>query len=139
MPETISQRTRKAMKPHICDYCNETIFPGELYDHSVLKYDDVYTWKSHMKCIEIATELWNFVDPMDCGMSGEEFQDACMEFCRIFICPDCDSWDNDSDDCQKDERFCIDKIHAFLQKNDFRRARDKYGHICWKCFPKKEG
>ena len=136
MPEVIRECVRKARKSHSCDYCGNPIEAGEMYRNSVLKYDDIYTWKTHLKCIEVATELWDFVDPMDYGMTGEEFRDACQEFCQTFVCPDCEHWDKGACECGQDELFCVDKIHAFLQTHVFRHVRDEHGWPCWKCFPK---
>ena len=136
MPDIIRENIRTARKSHICDYCGHFIEAGEKYKNAVLKYDDLYTWKSHLKCSEVASELWDFIDPMDYGMSGEDFHNGCQDFCQFFVCPDCEHWDKEECECAKDEEFCVDKIHALLQTHDFRCVRDKYGRKCWKCLPK---
>ena len=137
MPELISQKERKARKPHTCDYCGETINSGETYNHAVLRLDDIYTWDSHLRCIFIATALWDFVDP-DNGMTSEDFHEACSEFCKRFICPDCTSWDHDSEECRNGPSSCVQKIYDFLQTHDFKRVKDEHGwmHV-WKCTPKE--
>lgn len=136
MVETISQKNIKARKPHSCNYCGDVIESGEVYNHAVMKFDgEVYTWNSHLKCLHIASELWDFIDPLE-GMTEYDFQYGCNDFCRTFICPDCDCWDADADECNKDENFCVDKIYDFLQTHDFRHTK----HGIWKCFPKaKDG
>ena len=140
MPQIISQCTRRARKPHTCDYCYGTIQPGEEYDHAVLKEDDIYTWDAHTKCHSIASDLWNFIDPWD-WMTADDFQEGCSEFCRVFICPDCEKWDKEAreigPDC--DNSFCTDKIYEFLKTHELRKIRDKHGYMrVWKCFPKEK-
>lgn len=133
MLETICQKSRKARKQHTCNYCGNKIEVGQVYNHAVMKFDDVYTWKAHLECIQIATELWGFIDPLE-GMTEDDFQYGCNDFCRTFICPDCECWDKEADECEKDETFCADKIYAFLQTHDFRHTK----HGIWKCFPKEQ-
>ena len=135
MTELISTKIRKARKPHTCDYCGEVINPGETYTHTVLKYEDIYTWNSHRKCEVIASEIYDMVDP-DIGMTGEEFQEACAELCRLFICPDCDQLEED-EECKKENLFCTDKLLALMKTHDLKRERDKYGWF-WHFVPRKE-
>ena len=134
MVEIISRKHRKARKPHVCDFCGNEIAVGEVYDHSVLKFDDVYTWKAHLKCIFISAELQDYIDP-DNGMTEEDFRYGCNDFCRTFVCPDCDHWDNGAGECEKDETFCVNKIYDFLQTHDFRHVKNGL----WMCFPKEDG
>lgn len=132
MVETIYQQDRKARKPHTCDYCGDVIETGEVYNHATLKCDgEVYTWKAHSKCISIASDLWDFIDPLE-GMTEDDFQYGCKDFCRTFICPDCTHWD--IDDCDKDESFCVNEIYDFLQTHDFVHT----GHGVYKCFPRED-
>lgn len=125
MPEILYQKERKANKLHVCDYCGEIIPVGEVYNHSKLKFDDIYEWKSHLKCITIATALWEYIDPDDNGMSEEAFQDGCFDFCRNFICPACSSFDGD--DCNEFKHFCIDKIHEKLLTHDLKLGKGPRG------------
>ena len=137
MPEIISECDRKARKPHVCNYCGQIINPGEVYTHAVLKYDDVYGWNSHKKCDFIASALWEYIDP-DEGMTEEDFQQGCTDFCRAFICPHCSDADLEAEDCKLDEEYCIGKIYEFLQTHDFRRVTDNHGWTyTFKCFPKE--
>lgn len=126
MVETIRQCNRRARKRHVCDYCGEVIKVGETYDYAVLKYDGMYVWKSHSKCISVAADLWDYADLVEC-MTQEDFQTACNEFCREFVCPDCASWNDEDEECRKDEIFCVDKIYSILQTHDFVACRNKYG------------
>ena len=137
MVEIISQKDRKARKTHTCSYCGDVIEVGEIYNHTVLKFDDIYTWDAHLKCIFVATELWDYIDPVE-GMTDDDFQDGCNKFCRTFICPDCKQWDKDADECEKDEPFCVQKIYEFLQTHDFVRVRNEHNYFVWKCIPKKK-
>ena len=138
MPETISRKERTARKPHICDYCGETINPGEKYDHAVLKYEgSIYTWDAHQRCQKIASEIWDMVDP-DAGMTSDEFQEACAELCRLYICPCCDQMDK-AGDCKKDNLFCTQKLHDLMQTHDLRRVvKDGKLTWAWHFVPKKE-
>lgn len=99
--EIISEKDRKARKPHICDYCGGTIEAGEVYNHCVIKGDDIYTWDAHIVCKSVASDLWDYIDPWE-GMTADDFQEGCQEFCRTFICPDCKQW---NDGCEQEEPF----------------------------------
>lgn len=137
MPDIISECDRKARKPHTCSYCGQIINPGEIYHHAVLKYDDIYQWNSHKKCDFVSGALWAYIDP-DEGMTEDDFQEGCSNFCREFICPNCATWDDESGECRNDLNFCVDKIYDFLQTHDFKRVKDKHGWTyTFKCFPKE--
>jgi len=135
VPEILSECVRTARNPHRCNYCSQTIQKGEKYSFAKLKYDGIYECKCHLKCQEIASALWSYIDP-DEGMTEEDFQEGCFEFCRAFICPGCECFSED--DCEKDEQYCIDKVYAHLQTHDFRRVKDErgWGHT-FKCIPKE--
>lgn len=51
-PETV-----KARKDHMCDWCGQVINKGEKYQYAVYKYDDIYSWKNHLRCMELALTL----------------------------------------------------------------------------------
>lgn len=114
MPQTLDNHDRVARKPHTCSYCGGTIEKGETYEWAKLAYDgELYEWKNHKKCGFIAREIWDYIDPYE-GMTEEDFQEGCASFCTELICPDCEEKE---EDCY----YCIDKIYAFLQENDFKR------------------
>lgn len=133
MIEIISDKDRKARKPHICDYCGGTIATGEIYNHCVIKGDDIYTWDAHIVCKSVASDLWDYIDPWE-GMTADDFQEGCQKFCRTFICPDCKQW---NDGCEQEEPFCIQKIYNLLKTYDFVREKRKYGLFVWKLVAKK--
>jgi len=138
MPDILRSEKRKARKSHVCSFCGKTINPGEIYDYNVLIFDGVYDWKAHETCAYIASALWNYIDPFD-GMTEEDFQEGCIEFCRTFICPDCPNMDSDSDDCAVDKYFCTDKIYEVLQSYDFKKVKSENGWIhTWKLISKHE-
>lgn len=121
--ETLDRRERKARKEHRCDWCCEKILKGEVYDWSKHIYDGyLYEWKTHKKCSYISSELWTYIDP-DEGMTGEDFYEGCRNFCETFICPDCHHFDKNDYYCDKDERFCVDKIYDFLQTHELYRKK----------------
>lgn len=132
MVETISREQRKARKTHTCDYCGGKIEVGEVYDYSFCKFDDVYSWKAHLKCVAVADELWDYIDPLE-GMTEDDFFYGCQDFSRTFVCPDCEYWD--AGECEKDESFCVNKMYDFLQTHSFRQIKPGV----WKCFPETGG
>lgn len=130
MPELISSKDRKARKPHSCSYCNGIIEKGEIYNHSFLKCaGEIYDWDSHKECQFIAKELWEYIDPWD-GMTEDDFQEGCQEFCHTFVCPDCPDYDKECHECLQDYQYCPDKIHEILQKYDLVRSKVK-GEYSW--------
>lgn len=72
MPRIISIQQPKANKQHRCNYCLGIIEKGETYEKTFLIQDDCYTWKSHLKCQEIASKLKMF-DNEDYGVTDEIF------------------------------------------------------------------
>lgn len=129
MPDIIEQKERTARKEHQCDYCNEVIQKGEKYEWAKLTNgENLYEWKNHLRCGFISRELWSFIDP-DEGMTENDFNEGCAEFCRTFICPSCKE---SNEDCY----YCLDKIYDFLQTHELKMARDKWYGWVWRCFPK---
>lgn len=126
MPETLQRKERTARKPHICSYCGGLIENGEVYDWEKLACDgEIYEWKSHKKCSYIASELWSYIDPDD-GMTAEDFQDGCRDFCQEFICQGCEQYIEESERCSKNKLYCIDRVYDFLQTYELHKNR-RYG------------
>ena len=127
MPEQLQSKKRKARKDHICSYCGEVIKKGTIYDWAKLIYEgSLYEWKNHLECGVIASNLWSYIDP-DEGMTEEDFQEGCFEFCRTFICQGCEKYDCESDKCEDDKRYCIDKIYQLLQTHNFKHIKMENG------------
>ena len=122
MSEVLMRRERTARKTHSCDYCGSPIIKGETYSYTVLKYEDLYEWKCHLKCEVIASALWKYIDP-DEGMTEEDFQEGCQNFCSTFICPGCNLLSEGG--CEDDLEYCIDKIYDILQTNKLARVMDE--------------
>ena len=138
MPNFIKKCERTARKRHTCSYCEAYIEPGQKYLLQTLKYGGiVYEWKEHPECEFIAQELWSFIDPDDSGMSAEDFQQGCQDFCLSFVCPNCGRFDKEAEECAEDGGYCIHKIYDFLQANELVRAK-KPGDwfVVWKCVPR---
>lgn len=78
MVEVITTTMVTAKKDHICDYCLLPISKGTKYEKSFLRGDDVYNWKSHLHCIELANKMnmWEWVDE---GLTAEDFKEEVME------------------------------------------------------------
>ena len=134
--ETIREEYKTARKAHICDYCLGKIKKGQVYNYAVNKLEGrVYTWKAHKECMHIATELWNYLDPLE-GMTQEDFDEGCFGFCRTFVCPDCDRFCDDCGECLDDKRYCIDKIYGILQK--YYLGRSKENPYIYQLFPRKD-
>ena len=86
--ETISKSTRTARKEHTCDWCCGPIKTGEKYHAQALKGDEIYNWKNHISCCEIALKLDMF-DNAEEGLSSEGFQDCITEeYLNIFYTED---------------------------------------------------
>lgn len=118
MIDTLEQKERKAKKQHRCDYCCGIIKIGEMYDWSKLVFDgEIYVWKSHKKCQSIVDELKRFYS-YDDGITEDDFQDWCKDFCYCFVCPTCQKWNKEQQECDDDESFCTDKIYDFLMDNE---------------------
>lgn len=85
MPEIIfPTKDFKANKDHKCNYCNGIIPKGSVYQKSTLKYDgDIYTWKNHCECSDIAMKLHMF-DDADEGVTSDMFYEKVNdEYMRI--------------------------------------------------------
>ena len=68
----------KARKKHRCNYCQYLINEGDTYLKSThVAFGDIYTWKSHQKCEEIAQKL-NMFDECDEGLTSDDFIEHIM-------------------------------------------------------------
>lgn len=76
--DVISETNQVARKDHKCNYCDAVIPKGENYRRCVLKYDNLYVWKSHQRCEKIAYELKMF-DNCDEGVTNEDFYENIKE------------------------------------------------------------
>lgn len=69
----------KAVKDHICGFCNMKIKKGETYIKSTHTHDgEIYDWKTHPHCEWIANTLGMY-DFCDDGMTGEDFMESIHE------------------------------------------------------------
>ena len=71
-------------------------------------------------------------------MSEDQFQDGCQEVCQCFICPDCPNWNQEYDECDKDESYCIDRMDEFFKSHELYEAERKGYYEGWKCRAKGE-
>lgn len=142
-PELLKSVIRKARKRHICSLCGGYIEPGVEYERNTCVYDGtVYDWLMHRECSAVSTFLWDYADPDD-GMTDDDFQDACQDVCRTFVCPDCEHFDSDGsesgDYCVVDGVYCIHKLFELSKKYYLSAIRNKqHGWIEWKLLPNKE-
>lgn len=83
--ETITPQTEtKAIKEHKCNFCNLKINKGSIYLKAVYIYDDIYTWKSHIHCQQIADKL-AMIDYCDEGITDDDFRECINnEFNELF-------------------------------------------------------
>jgi len=73
--KTLSRSKPKARVKHKCDFCDEIISVGEIYERSTNIYDnEIYTWKSHITCMKIADKLDMF-DDCDEGVTSSDFRE----------------------------------------------------------------
>lgn len=142
MADILDNKIRTARKDHTCNYCGDVIHKGEKYDYSKLVQDgELYEWKCHLECNNIANILWEYIDPWE-GMTEDDFYEGCRDFCRVFICPGCQYADKETYDdleCNLDKSYCLNKITEKLKYNDFRKVKrdpDDWYSV-WKLFPKE--
>ena len=75
----ISSKIVKARKVHGCDFCFGKIQIGEKYRTQFNQYDGyVYSWKNHIRCEEIASELKMYDECYE-GLSSDLFQEYIRE------------------------------------------------------------
>ena len=80
MPEILDEKDRKARKEHRCNFCGLPINKGNMYNRQVAKIDDVYTWKSHLHCNEIASRLNMYEDCWDEGVTTDNFHEIVTNY-----------------------------------------------------------
>lgn len=69
----LKNENRKARLDHQCNFCLLRIKSGSEYNYSAYKLDsDFYDWKSHLHCMNIASEL-KMYDHSEYGVTDEEF------------------------------------------------------------------
>jgi len=78
--ESISRRTVRARRSHLCDCCDTTIQPGEHYERQVCKYDgQLYNWRTCTDCVAIASSVHAWYLGSDAVDSGA-FREWAQEF-----------------------------------------------------------
>lgn len=109
MPETIQEpKIVKANKQHKCSFCGGKIVVGERYHVGVLKNDDLYRWKSHLTCDELAVKM-NMYDGWGDGVTAEDFQEHVMEYAWRWFPDACE------DDLDFDELLKLVKVRVFAE------------------------
>ena len=132
----LSDKERKARKEHRCDLCGKTIKKGETYDWTKTIYEGMlYDLKCHKKCRFLCQQLWDYADP-DEGMDEELFQDSLHDFCREFVCPDCEKWDGACQCCDDDLEYCIDRAYKLLQTYVLCQTRRSWCGVDWGLVPR---
>lgn len=76
--QRISSKIIVARSVHKCDLCLERIEKGSQYERQCNKIDDIYTFKSHLYCRDIASHL-NMYDYCDYGLNDESFMETIRE------------------------------------------------------------
>lgn len=76
--DIILSKDRVSRKEHQCDYCGGTIKKGENYHYSKIKGDELYAWKSHLRCEKLTDELNMFDGDCGDGVSQQQFYDAVL-------------------------------------------------------------
>lgn len=138
MTECLKCTERTARKNHTCDLCLCTIRKGEKYNYGTYKDEYIFEWKTHKRCDFISIELWDLADP-DYGMTSDDFHEACAEFCHVFVCPDCSRFNKEYRECDEDRGYCLHKIYDKLQTHRLAWDKNKFGMMCFKVVPRKEG
>lgn len=76
--DVLSTVNRKAVKDHICDFCGLKINKGETYQNQTLVNDYLYTWKSHLSCLELSRSL-DMYDEGE-GITSDDFVELVNEY-----------------------------------------------------------
>ena len=72
--DMISNVNRKARKEHKCDFCLQKIEKRDVYNAQTNVYEgEIYTWKSHLRCGKIASELRMYDDSGYEGLGSDDF------------------------------------------------------------------
>lgn len=92
MGELITEKVLRARKEHSCFLCNNPICSGESYIRQVAKDGgDIYSMSTHLKCKEIADFLIG-EGYLDNEYDYMDFNDACTDYLRDNVCPNCKYW-----------------------------------------------
>lgn len=83
--EIISTSKQKARKKHICNFCELPIEIGTIYERQVCKDSDIYTWKSHIYCSEIAHKLKMFDGVWNDGLTANDFKECITQEYKSLI------------------------------------------------------
>lgn len=137
MTKTLQSRIRKARKEHRCDFCNHKIAKGEQYvSQSCVCDGRAYTWKEHLHCRDLASAIWDYVDP-DGGMTETEFCDAIYDLMPTFYCPfHCDKW-NENDGCaDQTTDQCLRRFAQFMETHRLELAREENFYMSWRMVEK---
>ena len=133
----LKRKDVKARKRHTCDWCGGHIEKCETYHYNAFIFDgDFCDWHSHLACNRIIHAIWDYVDPGAEGIDGTDFSEGCADVCRQFICPDCEHWNKDDEDCEKGELYCIDRMDEFFKTHELYRTREGY-YEKWRCREKE--
>ena len=90
--ELICDETKKARKEHSCNFCGLPINKGNMYNRQVAKIDDIYTWKSHLHCNEIASRLNMYDDCWDEGVTTDNFHEIVRNYVRETLGLNVSNW-----------------------------------------------
>lgn len=110
----------KARKKHNCNFCYKPIKIGDEYLTQTLKYDEIYSWKTHIKCSDLAKlmDLYSLADGD--GVCSEMFTDYLFEEYNYLIMKEIGEIE-DVNDLVKDSIYnteinhVIDKVHFNLK------------------------
>lgn len=90
MCRMLEVKNMKARKQHKCDWCNEKILPGEVYERSAgVSEDGMYCISLHLECrtaMNLSVDKWrewsggdNWSFDLGCGKRGVANPDAIFE------------------------------------------------------------
>ena len=137
MVEVLRTSVVRANKPYQCSYCCMPIAKGEKYRRSCNKYDgELYTWRSHLHCAEIASAIWDFADP-DPGMDECTFRDCVRQVMSELYCPaNCPKWDEDDGCAEFSWTTCLRKFAEHLKTHELRQCMADSGIRVWRLVPR---
>ena len=125
MVEVLYKKERVARKEHKCNFCGEVIRIKEKYEFSQLKYEgELYDWKNHIKCGNIAREL-DMYSQCDDGLDDETFKELLREYLWEQMGDEFDEYDN-QDHTYSEQ---IDKTFELIKKAEIEAMNKIIRHI----------
>ena len=112
-----------AKKEHICDWCEGKIESGIKYKYQIWKDDNLFTWKSHLKCDRVADFLMDHFG-MEDGMDQAQFIDACFTLLTDYIHPEVDRDELWSDLISNPSKYVDELYNTYVERKNEKKEKN---------------